>query len=46
MIMNNYISILIPVFNESQNIINCVDNLNQQSCQNFGIIFVSIGNLL
>lgn len=46
MIMNNYISILIPVFNESQNIINCVDNLNKQSCQNFEVIFVSIGNHL
>ena len=42
--MNNYISILIPVFNESQNIINCVDNLNQQSCQNFEIIFVDDGS--
>ncbi|MGP1607740.1 MAG: glycosyltransferase family 2 protein, partial [Moraxella sp.] len=42
--MSNCISVLVPVFNESENIRNCINNLSKQSSQNFEIIFVDDGS--
>ena len=42
--MNLYASILIPIFNESSNIENCIQNLKKQTCQNFEVVFVDDGS--
>lgn len=42
--MNLYASFLIPIFNESSNIENCIQNLKKQTCQNFEVVFVDDGS--
>ena len=42
--MNLYASILIPIFNESSNIENCIQSLKNQTYQNFEVVFVDDGS--
>ncbi|WHR56026.1 glycosyltransferase family 2 protein [Wohlfahrtiimonas chitiniclastica] len=42
--MSKLISIIIPMFNEENNISNCLENLYSQSSQDFHVIFVNDGS--
>lgn len=42
--MSKLISIIIPMFNEENNISNCLENLYSQSSQDFHVIFVDDGS--
>ena len=40
----NLISIIVPMYNEQENVKQCVDVLKKQSNQNFDVIFIDDGS--
>lgn len=41
----NLVTIIIPMYNESMNVENCIKNLCEQSNQNFNVVFVDDGSI-
>lgn len=41
----NLISIIVPMYNEKENIKNCIENLKHQKNQNFDVVFIDDGSI-